>query len=43
MKTLAGFDFIRLFGEVKAEEGKPRTKAEILVCYAMRATSFQAG
>ncbi len=30
VKTLVGFDFIGLSGEVKAEEGKSRTKAEIL-------------
>ena len=43
LKTLAGLDFIRLFGEVKAEEGKPGRKRRFSVCYAMRATSFQAG
>ena len=30
VKTLVGFDFVRLGSEVKAEEGKSRTKAEIL-------------
>jgi uncharacterized damage-inducible protein DinB len=30
VKTLVGFDFVGLFGEVNAEEGKSRTKAEIL-------------
>jgi uncharacterized damage-inducible protein DinB len=30
VKTLVGFDFIRLAGEVKAEEARPRTKPEIL-------------
>ena len=30
VKTLVGFDFLRLAGEMKAEEGKSRTKAEIL-------------
>jgi uncharacterized damage-inducible protein DinB len=30
VKTLVGFDFVRLGGEVKAEEGKSRMKAEIL-------------
>ena len=30
VKTLVGFDFLRLAGEVKAEEIKPRTKSEIL-------------
>ena len=30
LKTLVGFDFVRLATEVKAEEGKSRTKAEIL-------------
>ena len=30
VKTLVGFDFARLFSEGKAEEGKSRTKAEIL-------------
>ncbi len=30
VKTLVGFDFVRLGSEVKAEEAKSRTKAEIL-------------
>jgi uncharacterized damage-inducible protein DinB len=30
VKTLVGFDFVRLGSEVTAEEGKSRTKAEIL-------------
>jgi uncharacterized damage-inducible protein DinB len=30
VKTLVGFDFARLGSDVKAEEGKSRTKAEIL-------------
>jgi uncharacterized damage-inducible protein DinB len=30
VKTLVGFDFVRLAGEMKAEEVKSRTKAEIL-------------
>ena len=30
MKTLVGFDFVALGDRVKAEEAKPRTKAEIL-------------
>jgi uncharacterized damage-inducible protein DinB len=30
LKTLVGFDFLKLGGEVKAEEGKTRSKAEIL-------------
>jgi uncharacterized damage-inducible protein DinB len=30
VKTLVGFDFLRLAGEVKGEELKSRTKAEIL-------------
>ena len=30
VQTLVGFDFVRLGSEVKAEEVKPRTKAEIL-------------
>ncbi len=30
VKTLVGFDFVRLGAEVKAEEAKSRTKAEIL-------------
>ena len=30
VKTLVGFDFMGLFSEVRAEEGKSRTKAEIV-------------
>ncbi len=30
VKTLVGFDFVRLGAEVKAEEGKSRTKGQIL-------------
>jgi uncharacterized damage-inducible protein DinB len=30
LKTLVGFDFIKLSSDVKAEEAKPRNKAEIL-------------
>ncbi len=30
VKTLVGFDFVRLASEVKAEEGKSRTKGQIL-------------
>jgi uncharacterized damage-inducible protein DinB len=30
VKTLVGFDFIKLSSDVKAEEAKPRSKAEIL-------------
>ena len=30
VKTLVGFDFVGLGDRVKAEEAKPRTKAEIL-------------
>jgi uncharacterized damage-inducible protein DinB len=30
VKTLVGFDFVRLASEVTAEEGKSRTKAEVL-------------
>ena len=43
VKTLVGFDFVRLASEVTAEEGNSRTKERFPICYAMRATSLEDG
>ena len=40
VKTLVGFDFIALGDRVKAEEAKPRTKAEILDLLRIQGDQF---
>jgi uncharacterized damage-inducible protein DinB len=42
VKTLVGFDFVRLGSEVKAEEEKSRTKAEILDLLREEGDNFAA-